>query len=98
MEPRRISAVDHHPVDLRAAHSNVPEHAVIERMKLAYRRDACAADVVGAPPFAGRGTMMTLSGQLRSIEVVLGGRYCLCPLVFGAAAPLMMSSGCCPTP
>ena len=24
-------------------------------MKLAYRRDACASDGVGAPPFAGRG-------------------------------------------
>ena len=29
--------------------------AVIERMKLAYRRDAGASDGVGAPPFAGRG-------------------------------------------
>src|SRR5262249_35948312 len=55
MELRRISAVDHHPLDLRAAHSNVPEHAVIECVKLAYRRDACASEVVGAPPFAGRG-------------------------------------------
>src|SRR5262249_61718132 len=48
------TAVDHHPLDLRAAHPNVPERAVIERMKLAYRRDACASDGVGAPPFAGR--------------------------------------------
>ena len=51
----RISAVEHHPLDLRAAHPNVAERAVIERMKLAYRCDACASDGVGAPPFAGRG-------------------------------------------
>src|SRR6516162_11392454 len=51
----RISAVEHHPLDLRAAHPNVAERAVIERMKLAYRRDACASDGVGAPPVAGRG-------------------------------------------
>jgi hypothetical protein len=38
-----------------AAHPNVPERAVIERMKLAYRRDVCASDVVGAPPFTGCG-------------------------------------------
>src|SRR5262245_39080054 len=55
MNPRRISAVDHHPLDLRAAHPNVAERAVIERMKLAYRRDACASDGVGAPPVAGLG-------------------------------------------
>jgi hypothetical protein len=51
----RISAVEHHPLDLRAAHPNVDERAVIERMKLAYRRDACASDGVGAPPVAGLG-------------------------------------------
>jgi hypothetical protein len=55
MNLRRISAVDHHPLDLRAAHPNVAERAVIERMKLAYRRDACASDGVGAPPVAGLG-------------------------------------------
>src|SRR5262245_2322063 len=55
MEPRRISAVNQHPIDLRAAQPNVLEHVVIERMKLAYRGDACASDGVGAPPFAGRG-------------------------------------------
>src|SRR5262245_12696896 len=53
MEPRHISAVNNHPIDLRAAHPNVLEHVVIERMKLAYRRDACASDGMGAPPFAG---------------------------------------------
>ena len=55
MNLRRISAADHHPLDLRAAHPNVAERAVIERMKLAYRRDACASDGVGAPPVAGLG-------------------------------------------
>ena len=55
MELRRISAVDHQPLDLRAAHPNVTERAVIERMKLAYRRDAGASDGIGAPSFAGRG-------------------------------------------
>ena len=55
MKPRRISAVDHNPLDLRAAHPNVTERAVIERMKLAYRRDVGALDGIGAPPFAGRG-------------------------------------------
>ena len=55
MNLRRISAVDHHPLDLRAAHPNVAERAVIERMKVAYRRDACASDGVGAPPVAGLG-------------------------------------------
>ena len=55
MELRRISAVDHQPLDLRAAHPNVTERAVIERMKLAYRRDVGALDGIGAPPFAGRG-------------------------------------------
>src|SRR5262245_55558335 len=55
MEPRHISAVNQHPIDLRAAQPNVLEHVVIERMKLAYRRDACASDGVGVPPFAGRG-------------------------------------------
>src|SRR5215471_21441746 len=54
MEPRHISAVNQHPIDLRAAQPNVLEHVVIERMKLAYRRDACASDGVGAPPFASR--------------------------------------------
>ena len=29
--------------------------AVIERMKLAYPRDACTSDGVGAPPVAGLG-------------------------------------------
>jgi hypothetical protein len=53
MNLRRISAVDHYPFDLRAAHPNVAERAVIERMKLAYRRDACASDGVGAPPVVG---------------------------------------------
>src|SRR5262249_35584988 len=42
-------------LDLRAAHPNVTERAVIERMKLAYRRDVGALDGIGAPPFAGRG-------------------------------------------
>src|SRR6516165_2264319 len=51
----RISAVEHHPIDLRAAHPNVAERAVIERMKLAYRRDARASNGVGAPPVAGLG-------------------------------------------
>ena len=51
----RISAVEHHPLDLRAAHPNVAERAVIERMKPACRRDACASDGVGAPPVAGLG-------------------------------------------
>src|SRR5215510_3648929 len=55
MNLRRISAVDHHPLDLRAAHPNVAERAVIEGMMLAYRRDACASDGVGAPPVAGLG-------------------------------------------
>src|SRR5262249_27122426 len=55
MEPRHISAVNYHPIDLRAAHPNVLEHVVIERMKLAYRHDACASDGMGAPPLAGRG-------------------------------------------
>src|SRR5262245_1541073 len=55
MKPWYISAVSHHPLDLRAAHPNVPERAVIERMHLAHRRVTGAAEGVGAPPFAGRG-------------------------------------------
>ena len=94
MKPGRISAMDHHPLDLRAAHPNVPEHAVIERMKLAHRRVAghCRRRNGYHPrpcqggPRRGRQMVARLRRPTRTQRVGDLGRV-LNPVIIGAPQP-----------